>query len=120
MTVAALVGDLRARGVTLVPEGDKLRVRPVSAISADELASLRRYKTEVIAVLSRAEVFRRQIVEWAAAGRVATPILVLADTPPVRLGRCVSCGEPLPPDQEWRCVTCIEAVRLALDTGGGR
>ena len=52
MKAAALVGDLQARGVTLVPEGDKLRVRPVSRLSAEELEALREHKAEVLAFLS--------------------------------------------------------------------
>jgi hypothetical protein len=51
LTAAALVADLQTRGVTLESRGDKLRVRPVSRLSPDELESLRAHKAEVLAVL---------------------------------------------------------------------
>ena len=53
MTVAAeLVQALRARGVTLEPAGDRLRVRPASALSAEELEALRQVKPEVLRLLA--------------------------------------------------------------------
>lgn len=53
MNPAALVADLRARGVTLRLDGDgeTLRVRPISKVTAEELAVLRLCKAEVLAVL---------------------------------------------------------------------
>jgi hypothetical protein len=48
---AQLVQALRARGVTLEPEGDRLRVRPASALSAEELETLRQVKPEVLRLL---------------------------------------------------------------------
>ncbi|MBI2218774.1 MAG: hypothetical protein HYU51_15930 [Candidatus Rokubacteria bacterium] len=54
MTVAALVADLRRRGVTLEPRGDKLAVRPVSRVRPDELEELRARKPEVLALLAPA------------------------------------------------------------------
>jgi hypothetical protein len=48
---AALVEMLRARGVTLEPRGDKLRVVPASAVTPEEVDALRRHKAEVLALL---------------------------------------------------------------------
>lgn len=52
MNAAALVADLRARGVTLRPDGDRLRVRPAEALTPQELETLRRHKAEVLALLA--------------------------------------------------------------------
>lgn len=52
MTPAALVATLRARGVTLRPDGDRLRVRPAEALAPGELEALRRHKTEVLSLLT--------------------------------------------------------------------
>jgi hypothetical protein len=49
---AELVQALRARGVTLEPAGDRLRVRPASALSAEELEALRQVKPEVLRLLA--------------------------------------------------------------------
>jgi hypothetical protein len=51
-TVAALVADLRARGVRLEPRGAGLAVRPVAALTPAELEALRRHKPEVLALLT--------------------------------------------------------------------
>ena len=48
MTVRALIADLRARGVTLVPDGDRLRCRPRAALTQDDLTALRAHKAAVL------------------------------------------------------------------------
>lgn len=52
MTAAALVETLRARGVHLEPNGDRLRVRPASAVMPHEVEALRRLKPEVLRLLT--------------------------------------------------------------------
>lgn len=54
MTPAALVADLQARGVTLEPRGDRLRVRPVALVTLAEVEALKRHKAEVLALLAKA------------------------------------------------------------------
>ena len=51
MTAAALIAELRARGVTLVADGERLRCRPRSTLTDDDLAALRTHKVEVLAQL---------------------------------------------------------------------
>jgi hypothetical protein len=48
----ALVARLRARGVELVPAGDRLRFRPADALTPAELATLRELKREVLTLLT--------------------------------------------------------------------
>jgi tubulysin polyketide synthase-like protein len=128
VTPAALVAELRARGVTLRPDGDALRVRPVSKVKPEELEALRQYKPEVLALLvrelsrpvpdsSRTSTFRSQLEAWIQSGRVGVPLLVLPDAPPPTEGRCISCGVALASDQTWRCPACLEAVKAALAEG---
>ena len=62
---------------------------------------------------ARVTAFRRQLEAWTATGAPGVPVLALPGVEP-RAGTCVGCGEPLAPDQAWRCVTCVEAVRVAL------
>lgn len=52
MTPAALLADLRARGVELVAIGDRLRFRPASAVSRDTREALRVHKAELLALLT--------------------------------------------------------------------
>ena len=51
MTSAALIAELRSRGVALVPDGDRLRCRPKSSLTEDDLAALRANKPEVLRLL---------------------------------------------------------------------
>ena len=51
MTAARLIAELRARGVTLVADGERLRCRPRSALSEADLVALRTRKEEVLAHL---------------------------------------------------------------------
>ena len=53
MTAAGLVTELRARGVTLVADGDTLRCRPKSALSESDLVALKAMKAEVLATIRR-------------------------------------------------------------------
>ena len=48
---ATMIADLRARGVTLEPRGDRLIARPVSRLSPDEVEALRRHKVEILGLL---------------------------------------------------------------------
>jgi hypothetical protein len=52
MTAAELVETLRARGVTLEPRGDKLRLAPASAVTPEEVEALRLHKAEVLVLLT--------------------------------------------------------------------
>jgi hypothetical protein len=53
MTPALLVETLRARGVVLRAVGDRLRVHPADAVTAEEVAALRLHKAAVLALLAR-------------------------------------------------------------------
>ena len=55
MTTAALIADLRSRGVTLVPDGDLLRCRPKSSLTEDDLVALSTNKPEVLRLLRKEE-----------------------------------------------------------------
>ena len=53
MTVTTFIADLRARGVRLTPDGEKLRCRPKSSLTEDDLAALRTNKLEVLRLLRK-------------------------------------------------------------------
>jgi hypothetical protein len=55
VTAATLVASLHARGVILETRGDRLRVKPASAVTPDEVQALRRLKLEVLRLLTGAE-----------------------------------------------------------------
>ena len=49
---ASLVESLRARGVKLRAVGDRIRYRPASALTRDDLEALRQQKAEVLRILA--------------------------------------------------------------------
>lgn len=51
MTAPELVQVLRAHGVELSRSGDRLRFRPVQAVSPKILEEMRRHKTELLSLL---------------------------------------------------------------------
>lgn len=56
MTVAALVADLRRRGVQLTPAGDQIRYRaPRGTLTEVDLAAIRTHRDEVLAELLRSD-----------------------------------------------------------------
>ena len=93
MTADALLARLRARGVTLRIEGDRIIATPASRLDAEEVEALRRAKQEIIAY-------------------------VIADSS-ARIRRirthCVTCGRPLPDDAWTRCYACVDAAYTARD-----
>jgi len=52
---ATLVESLRARGVQLRAVGDRIRYRPASALTTDDLEALRQQKAEVLPLLATAQ-----------------------------------------------------------------
>src|SRR6266545_4974089 len=56
MTAAALIAELRARGVELIPTGDRIRFRPASAVPPDLVERLRHHKAEVLRLLTPATI----------------------------------------------------------------
>jgi hypothetical protein len=51
MTAAALMSQLRARGVSLSSDGITLVIRPMRAVAPEEIAALRHHKAEILALL---------------------------------------------------------------------
>jgi hypothetical protein len=51
MTAEALLATLRARGVEVLTDGQRVGVRPPGALSDDERKALRRLKPDVLALL---------------------------------------------------------------------
>jgi hypothetical protein len=66
LTAAALVIELRSRGIELVAVGDRLRFRPASRVPPELLVRLRERKAEVLALLSGDSAPRAGLAWWYA------------------------------------------------------
>jgi hypothetical protein len=132
VSAAGVLEALRTRGVELRAAGDRLRFRPVAAVTPDELAALRAHKAAVLALLAdleqlerdgtaaklraigatlTSEEHQRLRAEAAAGDRLAELVTAVLTTPlegPVVV-RC-RCGaiawHPEPDRPAERCVEC--------------
>ncbi len=55
MTALDLLDELAARGVTVIPDGNRLRLRPASALPPELVAAVRAAKPEILTVLRRGQ-----------------------------------------------------------------
>lgn len=120
MTPAELVGSLQRRGILLVPAGDgRLRYRPREALSEAERAVLARHRDAILALFDTDPIGWRTAVMAAQVPRTGAVPLLLA-RPGIRfpLGSCCSCGDPLGPDDRYRCRPCADAAVAVLEELG--
>lgn len=94
--VLALVADLQGRGVTLEPRGDKLAVRPVSRVTAEELARLRQHKAEVLRLLETPALPAPRIRPGAYGYPWPDTLPGLGPRRVVAFSRCADCPDPAP------------------------
>lgn len=81
-TAEALLADLRARGVEVETDGERLRWRPAFMVTAPQADKLRQHRTELVALLR---------TDRGRAGR-----------------SCPNCGHPL--DSARRCPRCFDRL----------
>lgn len=105
---------LEADGFTLTAMGDRLKVKPISKLTAEQRADLERYRGELLTLL---RVCDNGVQERRAAFskrlRTGTGPLVFRDRVPYVPGICYSCADPLPHLGPGRCWRCSLAARLA-------
>jgi len=90
MTAVELIASLKARGVELVPMGDRLRFRPARVVTAADLAAMRRLKPALIALL---EAEFEVKVPDDPCGLRGSPLAWVTDW-------------PAPSNACWLCPTC--------------
>ena len=116
MSPAALVGQLRCRGVLLAPAGDgRLRYHPREALSDADREYLARNRTAILALFEADPVGWRAAVMAAQVRRtVALPLFLARPGVRFALGSCCSCGDPLDSDERYRCRPCVAATVRVL------
>jgi hypothetical protein len=82
VTAAVLVAELQARGVTLRPDGEILRVRPVNKVTPAEFEALRRHKPEILRLLTAGQLPDPITAYEATLGRLWALNLAGAATDP--------------------------------------
>lgn len=117
MTPAQIVGNLRRRGILLVPSGDgRLRYRPQGALSATDRAALARHRDEILALFESDPIgWRASVMAAQVTPTGAIPLLLARPEAPRRPGRCYSCGDQLGSAERFRCRPCVAAAVAVLE-----
>jgi hypothetical protein len=115
-TAAGIVSSLQRRGVVLVPAPDgRLRYHPRDALSAEDVAEVARHREAIVALLQRDPVaWRAAVMSTQIAPTGAIPLLMARPGVRMPLGTCCSCGDPLGPDDRYRCGPCVQAAIATL------
>ncbi len=113
-----LLSELERRGVTLVVVEDRLRFRPVEAVTPELHAALAEHKPDLIRLLTEDE---REVAWRAAFMRTQLrphgpiPFLVARSALSDIRGLCLSCDAPLREGQTVRCAPCVKAAERVLN-----
>jgi hypothetical protein len=98
---AALLANLRSRGIELQTDGARLRWRPVFLVNALQAESIRFHKAELINLLTGSDRLERcQSCHW--------PLDSARRCPKCFDRLCVDCGRPTGSYFLMRCVVCGE------------
>ena len=121
MTAGRLVARLRALGVALATDGERLTIdAPAGVLTPALLAELRGRKWALLALLAAAE----PAVAWRVAAMAAQlppagPVpFLMARATPRHDGGCCSCGESMPGGTVGlaaRCLPCRHAAQLVTE-----
>jgi hypothetical protein len=130
----AVLDELRAIGVEVVPSGDNLVIRPASKVPQELKERLRAAKAEVLAVLARPTVEAADCKHCGAAGECSCPCCTLRRTDKAvpclmcrpqerqawlaatRSQECWHCGG----SGKCACIGCARSGVCALCTGSGK
>lgn len=97
-----------ADGATLVVEGPR-RLEPIAQALLAEKPEVMRALAEEQEVTWRVDAMRPQVPT-----RGAIPLLLARFDVVRAAGSCCSCGDPLGPDERYRCRTCVAAAVAVL------
>ena len=119
MTPLEVLASLHRRGIVLAPSGDgRLRYRPSDALSPAERAELGRHREALLGLLEDPVGWRVAVIAEQMPARAPIPLLIARPGVRFSLAGCCSCGDPLGPDQRYRCAPCVAAVVTVLGRAG--
>jgi len=108
---------LEANGFAVAAAGDRLRIKPISKLTAEQREQVERYRHELLVLLrvcDEAVQARRVVfVQQLAASGDKIPALIFRSGTVYVVGRCYSCADALPHPRPGRCWRCSLAARLA-------
>jgi hypothetical protein len=120
MSAVALLARLHSHGIALRADGESLHYSPRDALTQAQLAELRRYKRELLALLAADDA----AIRWRVTAMIqrhpppwsGVPFLTVCDVPRTRPG-CRSCGGAMQLIADClavRCVHCMNAAHLIV------
>ena len=119
MSPLEVLVSLHRRGIIVAPAGDgRLRYRPSDALSAEERAELGRHREALLGLLADPVGWRVAVMAEQMPTRGPIPLLIARPGVRFPLAGCCSCGDPLRPDQRYRCAPCVTAAVAVLGRAG--
>jgi len=105
LTAAKVLSEVHAHGVTLIPDGDRLRFSPASALTPEMVEELRQHKEDILSILRHREEVQQdtsprientgEVLELA---RNVLPELLEEDR--VDLDELIQANSPPPPGRD--------------------
>lgn len=89
MTAETLLADLQGRGITVAPNGDKLRVEPSALLTDADRDAIRTFKPELMARLRTPATPAATVERCAICGEASRPGCYFRGAP---AGPCQTCG----------------------------
>jgi hypothetical protein len=114
--VLILLSEARFAGLRVTATGDQLvvqgprRLEPMARLLLAEKPQVMRALADEQKVGWRIDAMRPQVTTTGAI-----PLLLARPGAPWEPGQCCSCGDPLGPDERYRCAPCVTAAIAVLE-----
>jgi hypothetical protein len=113
-----LLREARLAGLQVTARGDRLVVQGPHRLKAvaSRLLAAKVTVLEALAVEQEAVAWRIKAMRPQVTRSGAIPLLLARPVGAWGPGTCCSCGEPLAPDERYRCRPCVAAAVVVLET----
>jgi hypothetical protein len=112
-----LLREARLAGLQVTARGDRLVVQGPHRLKAvaRRLLAAKATVLEALAVEQEAVTWRIDAMRPQVTVTGAIPLLIARPGAIGLRGGCCSCGDPLAPDDRYRCRPCVEAAAVVLE-----
>ncbi len=113
-----LLAEARDAGLQVTARGDQLVVQGPHRLEAvaSRLLAAKAIVMEALAAEQQEVTWRIDAMRPQVTRSGAIPLLLARPIGAWGLGTCCSCGEPLAPDERYRCRPCVAAAVAVLET----
>ena len=110
-----LLREARLAGLSVTTDGHHVTVRGPRNLEPVAMTLLAEKSGVLAALLREREIaWRSQVMQDQVPAVGAIPLLIARPGIPFLSGSCCSCGDPLAPDERYRCSPCVAAAVAVL------